>query len=59
MLLNAETARFAGDKQVERVELKDGRIIPADIVVMAAGIAPNVALGADGGRVDQSRHRRR
>ena len=28
--LNAETARIAGDKRAERVELKDGRIIPAD-----------------------------
>lgn len=49
VVLNAETARFAGSKQVERVELKDGRIIPADIVVMAAGIAPNVALARTAG----------
>ena len=49
VLLNAETARFAGDKKVERVELKDGRSFPADIVVMAAGIAPNVALARSAG----------
>jgi nitrite reductase (NADH) large subunit len=49
VLLNAETARFAGHKTVERVELKDGRSIPADIVVMAAGIAPNVALARTAG----------
>jgi nitrite reductase (NADH) large subunit len=47
--LNAETARFAGNKKVERVELKDGRILPADIVVMAAGISPNVALARSAG----------
>lgn len=49
VLLNAETARFAGSKKVERVELKDGRILAADIVVMAAGIAPNVALARTAG----------
>jgi nitrite reductase (NADH) large subunit len=49
VLLNAETARFAGNKKVERVELKDGRTIPADIVVTAAGIAPNVALARTAG----------
>jgi nitrite reductase (NADH) large subunit len=49
VLLNAETARFAGNKAVERVELKDGRSLPADIVVMAAGIAPNVALARTAG----------
>ena len=49
VILNAETARFAGDKKVERVELKDGRSFPASIVVMAAGIAPNVALARSAG----------
>ncbi|MET0444099.1 MAG: FAD-dependent oxidoreductase, partial [Pseudorhodoplanes sp.] len=49
VVLNAETARFAGDKKVERVELKDGRCLPASIVVMAAGIAPNVALARSAG----------
>jgi nitrite reductase (NADH) large subunit len=49
VLLNAETARFGGTKKVERVELKNGRTIPADIVVMAAGIAPNVALARSAG----------
>jgi nitrite reductase (NADH) large subunit len=49
VLLNAETARFAGEKKVEHVALKDGRTLPADIVVMAAGIAPNVALARSAG----------
>ena len=49
VVLSAETARFAGEKKVERVELKDGRSFPASIVVMAAGIAPNVALGRSAG----------
>lgn len=49
VLLEAETARFTGRNRIESVELKDGRIIPADIVVMAAGIAPNVALARTSG----------
>lgn len=49
VLLNAETACFAGSRNVERVELKDGRAIAADIVVMAAGIAPNVTLARTAG----------
>ena len=49
VLLSAETARFAGNNKVEGVELKDGRTIAADIVVMAAGIAPNVALARTAG----------
>ena len=49
VLLNAETARFAGDNKVERVDLKGGRSFPAETVVMAAGIAPNVALARSAG----------
>jgi len=49
VILKAETARFVGDRHVTRIELKDGRSIAADIVVMAAGIAPNVALARTAG----------
>ena len=49
VILKAETARFVGDRHVTRIELKDGRTIAADIVVMAAGIAPNVALARSAG----------
>ena len=49
VVLKAETAHFVGDRHVTRVDLKDGRSIPADIVVMAAGIAPNVALARTAG----------
>jgi len=49
VLLNAETAQFVGDRHVTRVDLKDGRSIPADIVVMSAGISPNVALARSAG----------
>jgi nitrite reductase (NADH) large subunit len=43
--LNAETIAIRGDKRAEAVALKDGRNIPADLVVVAAGIRPNVELG--------------
>jgi nitrite reductase (NADH) large subunit len=49
VLLNAETVRFAGNRAAKQVELKDGRVLPADIVVMAAGIAPNVGLAQSAG----------
>jgi nitrite reductase (NADH) large subunit len=44
--LNAHTAALLGneDGRVRAVQFKDGREIPADLVVMAAGIRPNTAL---------------
>lgn len=42
--LSAETAGIRGDKSVEAVLLKDGQEIAADLVVVAAGIKPNVDL---------------
>jgi nitrite reductase (NADH) large subunit len=42
--LNAETAGIRGDKRAQAVELKDGQAIAADLVVVAAGIKPNVDL---------------
>ncbi|HEX3503958.1 MAG TPA: FAD-dependent oxidoreductase [Xanthobacteraceae bacterium] len=42
--LEAATASIHGDDHVEAVELKDGRILPADTVVIAVGIAPNAEI---------------
>jgi nitrite reductase (NADH) large subunit len=44
--LNAHTAALLGNDEgrVRAVQFKDGREIPADLVVMAAGIRPNTAL---------------
>jgi len=42
--LNAETVAVRGTKRAEAVALKDGREIPADLVVVAAGIRANVNL---------------
>lgn len=42
--LNAETAGIRGHGRVEAVALKDGQAIAANLVVVAAGIKPNVDL---------------
>lgn len=47
--LSADTAAIEGDGHVNAVRLKDGRMLPADLVVMAVGIRPNTALARDGG----------
>ena len=47
--LNAETAAIRGVKRAEAVALKDGREIAADLVVVAAGIRPNVELARTAG----------
>jgi nitrite reductase (NADH) large subunit len=47
--LNAETAVIRGNRRAEAVALKDGREIAADLVVVAAGIRPNVELARSAG----------
>ena len=42
--LQATTEALAGDSRVSAVRLKTGEEIPADLVVMAVGIRPNVEL---------------
>ena len=49
VLTGAMTEEIVGDNSVQGVKLKDGRIVPADLVVMAAGIRPNIALARDAG----------
>ena len=49
VLLNVETARFVGDGAVAGVELKDGRVLQADTVVVAVGIKPNAEIAAAAG----------
>lgn len=38
--LQANTQEIIGDKQVEGIRLSDGRVLDADMVVMAVGIRP-------------------
>ncbi|MEZ5826869.1 MAG: nitrite reductase large subunit NirB [Hyphomicrobiales bacterium] len=47
VITKAETKAIMGDGKVEGVELADGRIIPATLVVMAAGIRPNAAIAKE------------
>ncbi|MGD9890262.1 MAG: FAD-dependent oxidoreductase, partial [Dehalococcoidia bacterium] len=49
ILTNAETAAVQGDDRVRQLQLKDGRAIPCDIFLVAAGITPNVELARDAG----------
>jgi nitrite reductase (NADH) large subunit len=49
VLLNADTAAIVGDTRVTAVRFKDGRELPADIVVMAVGIRPNTDLAREAG----------
>jgi nitrite reductase (NADH) large subunit len=49
ILTGADTAEIYGEGKVEGVRLKDGRYIPASLVVMAVGIRPCVALAREAG----------
>lgn len=44
VLLNGESEAIQGRRKVAGLRLKDGRNVPADLVVMAVGIKPNVRL---------------
>ena len=49
ILTGADTAEIYGEGKVEGVRLKDGRDIPASLVVMAVGIRPATALAKSAG----------
>ncbi len=49
VVLQADTAAFEGSGRVEGVRLSDGRLIPADLVVVAIGVRPLVDLGREAG----------
>ena len=59
VMTKASTKRVIGTDRVNGLELADGTIIPASLVVMAAGIRPNAALAKRCGSRRQSRHRGR
>lgn len=48
-LLEKETVAILGDECVKGLRFKDGTEIEADLVVMAAGIVPNVRLAKESG----------
>ncbi len=49
VLTSARTEAIAGSGRVERVVLADGQELPADLVVVAAGIQPDVVLARTAG----------
>jgi nitrite reductase (NADH) large subunit len=49
VITEANTKAILGESRVEGVELADGTLLPADIVVMAAGIRPNITLAKTSG----------
>ena len=49
VLNGANTKAIIGEKRVEGVELSDGTVVPADLVIMAVGIRPNAVLAKDSG----------
>ena len=49
VVTKANTKQIVGDGRVEGVELEDGTVIPATLVVMAVGIRPNATLAKDAG----------
>ncbi len=48
-LLEKQTAEILGDERVTGVQFADGSSVPADLVVMAAGIRPNTSLAKESG----------
>src|SRR5471030_1545121 len=48
-LLNAQTAEIVGAENVRAVRFQDGSEIPTDLVVMTAGVRPNIALAQRAG----------
>jgi nitrite reductase (NADH) large subunit len=49
IVTRAETAAALGDERLSEVLLADGRALPADLLLVCAGIAPNAELASDAG----------
>jgi nitrite reductase (NADH) large subunit len=49
VLLRSSTRSILGGRRVRAVELADGRMIPAALVVMAVGVKPSIRLAASAG----------
>jgi nitrite reductase (NADH) large subunit len=49
VLLGRSTTAIVGDERAEGVALEDGSVLDADLVVVAAGIRPNVELASKAG----------
>ncbi len=49
VILGTQVTEFCGDKQVTSLRLKDGRELPAETVLISAGIKPRITLAKDAG----------
>ena len=49
VISKADTKAILGQRRVEGIELRDGSIIPATLVVMAIGIRPSTSLAKEAG----------
>jgi len=49
IILNATTEKILGSEQVEGIKLKDGRLFDAEIVLIQAGIRPEIGLAQNAG----------
>jgi len=49
VLLEAQSTAIEGQDKVEGLRLSDGSVLPADLIVMAAGIRPRAELARDAG----------
>jgi nitrite reductase (NADH) large subunit len=49
VVMPAETASILGNGRVEAIALRDGRVLDADLVVVACGIRPAAGLARDSG----------
>jgi nitrite reductase (NADH) large subunit len=54
VLLEEETTQVEGNRRVEAVRLQNGRVLAADLLVVAVGVRPNVDL-ARAARIDVNR----
>ena len=53
VLLHAQVEALEGDTRVTGVRLEDGRVLPADVVIVGIGLIPSIApLGLDALEVD-------
>jgi len=49
VIIGARTKAFVGEGHVRSVQLEDGRELPADLVVISAGVTPNLELARQAG----------
>src|SRR5688572_7476749 len=49
VITKADTKAILGQRRVEGIELRDGSVIPATLVVMAIGIRPSTSLAKEAG----------